>query len=1124
MAEKIYRDLAEAIRRVVEYQPERRRAKLGYVYRGEYTIVDPDDQRFYFARFSDGGFVRARHYGKISPIADADVIVVKEKSGHRLEPVLNQWESGENTNTDAGVGYHTHRRGSTFEYEVDTWLLSGMRATVDNGLVISIARGFYKQNGVLRYFAGDTIDLTANVPSTSLYHRYVVVGMDVDTATLTAYEGAETFQYVELDEATIDDIDIGSDMPLFAVTLTNAQTEIVAGEIIDLRFMPFYHTALSTASPVTVTLASDAGSISEMVVYCIIAAQTGTADDLSTLTVSGKSRLLLLQADAGDTITVKHNVGNIKINRATDIVLSGDKTLMLFWDGTNLADVGAYSNTLSEALNFNGYDANAINWLNFDDGVEVTISGGVLAVTQTWHRIDTEADGATDDIETITGGTDGCLLIVRAENAARTVVLKHGVGNIQSFTAEDVVLDESYKAAILIYDAALSKWLVIGGGGNAIDAFSVAYTPTTPGDWDSVPGNVGAALNELASMLAALATSGTLAGLTDVDFSTPPTDGQVLGYHAASSKWKPVNMTGGPGGVSDLDDLTDVDLTTPPTDGQILIFDAADNQFKPGDLPPEYVATNTDLVYRKQIARTVLGSDTAQFDFDLTALGAVAAAYDRLIIRGSLRSSAAATSDVFRIFFNADYTVANYRGALEYGGNSTSGSGATTPDISWADGNTAPTGSFTDFQMEIENPFSSSTIKKAQGILAHTRSTTEAYNAHFSVVRPGSNASLTQITFRLDGYSTDVFKAGSWIEVIGEKNGSIPVTLVTSVAMNDLTDVNTSGIADGDVLLYDAGTSTFLPGEAPGNYVTKKTLRTYELIQEYEFSSPLTSSPVFTLPQTYEEIYIEFEGRSDGAVTHSRLRAAFNGDTTNTNYWWQYAYGAASVTVEQVNNRFIGGYVMGTSASNWNIPTRLGMLFELYSSGVYQKRVAGWMGRHYATNYEAVGMVSTIWRNTAPITTVQFEIETGYNFIVGSKFKIWGVKNREVVVDGRAPDSNPTPPKKVVTFEIPGTQALVAKPTRIYNVWSQDYTIEKVHIAVDTAPTGSSFIVDVNKNGSTIFTTQANRPTIADGAYTGQTTTINVAGFNQGDYLQIDVDQIGSTIAGANLVVQIVMS
>lgn len=53
----------------------------------------------------------------------------------------------------------------------------------------------------------------------------------------------------------------------------------------------------------------------------------------------------------------------------------------------------------------------------------------------------------------------------------------------------------------------------------------------------------------------------TLGELTDVDLSTPPTDGQVIAYNAATGNWLPVNQGGG--GGSYVDPLT--------TDGDIVI-------------------------------------------------------------------------------------------------------------------------------------------------------------------------------------------------------------------------------------------------------------------------------------------------------------------------------------------------------------------------------------------------------------------------------------------------------------------------------------------------------------------------------------------------------------------------
>lgn len=81
-------------------------------------------------------------------------------------------------------------------------------------------------------------------------------------------------------------------------------------------------------------------------------------------------------------------------------------------------------------------------------------------------------------------------------------------------------------------------------------------------------------------------------------------------------------------------------------------------------------------------------------------------------------------------------------------------------------------------------------------------------------------------------------------------------------------------------------------------------------------------------------------------------------------------------------------------------------------------------------------------------------------------------------------------------------------------------TLLGVTAAVNTVPTGASIIADVNKNGTTIFTTQANRPTIAVNTNATSTEpTPDVTSMVAGDYLTVDIDQIGSTIAGADLTV-----
>lgn len=82
-------------------------------------------------------------------------------------------------------------------------------------------------------------------------------------------------------------------------------------------------------------------------------------------------------------------------------------------------------------------------------------------------------------------------------------------------------------------------------------------------------------------------------------------------------------------------------------------------------------------------------------------------------------------------------------------------------------------------------------------------------------------------------------------------------------------------------------------------------------------------------------------------------------------------------------------------------------------------------------------------------------------------------------------------------------------------------TITGVRAYLDTAPTDASFIIDVNINGTTAFTTQANRPTILTTAKASSTTLPAVTALAAGDRLSVDVDQIGSSVAGSDLYVSV---
>lgn len=111
--------------------------------------------------------------------------------------------------------------------------------------------------------------------------------------------------------------------------------------------------------------------------------------------------------------------------------------------------------------------------------------------------------------------------------------------------------------------------------------------------------------------------------------------------------------------------------------------------------------------------------------------------------------------------------------------------------------------------------------------------------------------------------------------------------------------------------------------------------------------------------------------------------------------------------------------------------------------------------------------------------------------------------------------------EKAIAWSYAGTIAVTTGKSRWYA--DRAYTIKKVRASVDTAPTGTSIRIDVNKNGTTVFTTQANRPDIAVSTNTDEANNPDVTAVAAGDYLTVDIDVIGSTVAGADLTVQIIL-
>lgn len=112
----------------------------------------------------------------------------------------------------------------------------------------------------------------------------------------------------------------------------------------------------------------------------------------------------------------------------------------------------------------------------------------------------------------------------------------------------------------------------------------------------------------------------------------------------------------------------------------------------------------------------------------------------------------------------------------------------------------------------------------------------------------------------------------------------------------------------------------------------------------------------------------------------------------------------------------------------------------------------------------------------------------------------------------------------VAVFSQAGVLAVGGPYGRRYNNSGVTRFITSVQASVDVAPTGASIILDVRKNGVSIFAAPGDRLTIPAGqTYATAAATANTT-WAAGEYLDVVVAQVGSTTPGSYLSGEVITS
>lgn len=210
------------------------------------------------------------------------------------------------------------------------------------------------------------------------------------------------------------------------------------------------------------TLASDTLALSTDKAVYPVQPETGTADNLATISTSGArngSVVVVRNYSNSNTITIKHGTGNVYLADGADYAIN------------NTGDYIAFTLRSTSWYEIFRVEANRIKVLPGQvTETTATIASGMLPLTQALNKVEGEGS-ASDNLDGISSTFTGNLIVLRATNASHVITVRNnqsvsaGYYKILTLDGASVTLDSLTKYVILHKDVAGTAWREVARGG-----------------------------------------------------------------------------------------------------------------------------------------------------------------------------------------------------------------------------------------------------------------------------------------------------------------------------------------------------------------------------------------------------------------------------------------------------------------------------------------------------------------------------------------------------------------------------------------------------------------------------------------------------------------------------------
>jgi len=169
---------------------------------------------------------------------------------------------------------------------------------------------------------------------------------------------------------------------------------------------------------------------------------------------------------------------------------------------------------------------------------------------------------------------------------------------------------------------------------------------------------------------------------------------------------------------------------------------------------------------------------------------------------------------------------------------------------------------------------------------------------------------------------------------------------------------------------------------------------TYQLIASNTLGSSAASVTFSSIPATYTDLVVRCSTRSDTVDVSNTINITLSSDTASNYSRTQITGDGSAASSGRSSNQSVLPFLSSAAAS---LTSNTFGTFELYIpsyTASQNKPLSGFAVTESNSASDArIYGAAYLWRNTSAVSSIKFELSGSNNFVSGSSFFLYGIKN-----------------------------------------------------------------------------------------------------------------------------------